>query len=199
MISMSKMDRFALACGLVPLVSGIVVYLLWIGSRWEVLKLVGFFVIAAGIASIFVGVISLIFSLRHSLSLGHPIKQNLPKCILIATIFLSNFLAAGAIIASVLSIETRYTIQLVNQSKQKLSSITISGGGCLIEVPDLPASATTTQHFYIKQDGSLNIKAKTDDTELEQVIESYVTNGMGGNAKITVDENNNVLIEHLDK
>lgn len=196
---MSKMDRFALACGLVPLVSGIVVYLLWIGSRWEVLKLVGFFVIAAGIASIFVGVISLIFSLRHSLTLGHPIKQNLPKCILIATIFLSNFLAAGAIIASVLSIETRYTIQLVNQSKQKLSSITISGGGCLIEVPDLPASATTTQHFYIKQDGSLNIKAKTDDKELEQVIESYVTNGMGGNAKITVDENNNVLIEHLDK
>jgi len=199
MTSMSKMDRLALACGLLPLISGIAVFLLWIGSRWELLKLVGFFVILAGMLCILVGAIALIVSLRQSLTLGYPIKKNLPKWILITTIYLSNFLAAGGIIAFVLNIETRYTIRIINQSKQKLSSITISGGGCLINVPDLPADTTTTQYLYVKQDGSLTIKAKTDDSELEQVIEGYVTNGMGGSAKVTVDENKQVLIEHPEK
>ncbi len=196
---MSKMDRFALACGLVPLISGIVVFLFWLVSRWEVLKLVGFFVILTGIACILGGAIALIFSLRQSLTQGYPIKKNLPKWTLITAIFLSNFLAAGAIIVSVLTIESRYTVRIVNQSKQKLSSITITGAGCLIEVPDLPASASTSQHFYVKQDGTLTIKFKTDDSEMEGVIEDYVTNGMGGSAKVTVDENKTILIEHSEK
>ena len=193
------MDRFALACGVVPLISGITVFLLWIGSRWEVLKLVGFFIILAGLLCVLCGAMALIASLRQSLTLGYPIKKNLPKWVLITTIFLSNFLAAGGIVASVLNLETRYTVQIINQSKQKLSSITISGGGCLINVPDLPADTTTTQHLHFKQDGSLTINAQVDDSELEQVVEGYVTNGMGGSAKITIDENKQILIEHPER
>ncbi|MEY4567474.1 MAG: hypothetical protein RLY14_2444 [Planctomycetota bacterium] len=196
---MSKMDRLALVCGLVPLSSGIAVFLLWLGSRWEILKLAGVFVILAGIVCIFVGATAMVFSLKKSRVQGNPIRKHLPKWILLIAVFLSNFLAAGGIIATVLNIESRYTIRIVNQSNQELSAITISGGGCLIEVPNLPAGVTTTQHLYFKQDGSLTIKANADDRKLDVVIEGYITNGMGGFAKVTVNENKQILIEHPEK
>ena len=178
--------RSAFVCGLVPLITGTSVFLLWVLTRWDWLYGAGMLTIIAGIFVFLFGVACLAASRFDSPSgeVGRSRRESLRR-IMALLILLINFPVAASIVVAVETIRTRYVVTIVNHGPERLDNVVVSGGGVEIEFGSVAPGATAERWFHIRTDGELVFHARRNGEEIQGSIEGYVTPGMGDDMRLT--------------
>jgi len=113
-----------------------------------------------------------------------------------AALLLSTFPAALGIVLAAIAVETRYTVVVHNCFAEPLSEVGVYGGGCEARFGAIPPGGTAKRSFWIQCDGQLELRARRGSTPCAWVIDSYVTNDMGGRSTVTVGADGGFSVEH---
>jgi len=184
---MNRAYRLALACGAIPLLMGVSVFLLWLITRWDGLMVAGMVTLCGGMALFLIGVVALMryWSLA-SQTPDIPSRHLRRSTFLCAGLLLLNFPVAGGIVAAVIAIETCYTVVVENDSHRPLEGVRVFGGGCDEQLGTIPAGSSVRQWLWIRHDGTLELRALADGASYHETIDGYVTNSMGGHTTVTI-------------
>ena len=174
MMPKSYLIRSALICGLLPLGTGVGIFLLWLVVRWDWLMLAGFGTICVGLLLVLVGAGFLVAARSRSPA--------------VLGVLLANFPVAGVIVFVAFDIETRFTVTVVNEGPAPLDAFVVSGGGVEHGFGSVAPGQTATLHRLIDHDGELVFHARRDGEEVEGEVEGYVTNGQGGHKRVVFDQ-----------
>lgn len=194
---MNRAYRVALVCGLLPILVGVSIFLLWLVMRWEWLIAAGIFTLYGGVALFFIGSVALAcfcwFAFRSS---DVSRKRLLFSTLGCAALLLSNFPIAARIVVAVVDIETRYAIVVHNTSDLPLEQVRVFGGGCDCFLGSIPPGDTATCFCRFHCDGRLEFCAVSGTTTHSQIIDGYVTGNMGGRAVVTIHPNGTISVIH---
>ncbi len=188
--------RVALLCGALPLLVGVSIFVLWLLTRWDGLVMAGFITLYAGVVVFVVGA----GALGRFCWLGFRGTEWPRRRLWLATLggaalLLSNFAAAGGVIAAVVAVETRYTLTVRNSAAQPLTGVRVSGGGCDVDLGEIPPGAVVRRSLWIKQNGVLEFRAMSGVQVHTQTISDYVTDGMGGRATVTFQPDATIAVD----
>jgi hypothetical protein len=182
---MNRAYQVALACGVLPLLVGVSIFVLWVSTGWNWLVAAGIFTLYGGVGVFLVGVIALVWYCRLALrTRGMPRRRVWLSTIGCAGLLFSNFPVAGGIIVAVIALGTRYTVVVHNTLQQPLEDVRVFGGGCEVAFGTLSPGGVVRHSFWIRHDGTLEFHAVGGSTTYAQTIDGYVTNGMGGHTTI---------------
>ncbi len=194
---MNRAYQIALACGLVPLVVGTSIFVLWLVTRWNWLIPTGMLTIAAGMVVVGTGLVALlryVWISRDDASVK-PRRRRLAT-LLCAALLLVNFPAAAGITVAAIAIETSYTVIVHNATDRPLQNVHVVGGGRDIDLGTIGPRGSARRRFWIKHDGILELSAMSGAHPLSEQIDGYVTSGMGGRTTVTVGRDAKVTIQH---
>ena len=184
-------------CGVLPLLVGISLFLLWLITRWDWMKMAGIFTLYGGVAVFFIGAIALARFCWLAFRTPEFSRRRLWLSTLgCAALLLSNFAVAGGITASVIAIETRYTVIVHNTSQQALSGVRVFGGGCEADFGTIPPGGVVRRSFWIQHDGKLELRAVSGATTHSKTIDGYVTNSMGGHTTVTINPDGTISVSN---
>lgn len=177
----------ALLCGALPLTAGILIFLTWLVTRWGLLQTAGFLIVLAGWPLLLMGSFCLVGYVVSSIrSQAESKSRIILKSLGAAAFLLINIPTAAAIISTVISIEARYAVTIVNEGSEPLDRVYIEGGGIREDMGTIPPGGEARRTFHIRHDGTLMFRAACGDRRFEKVVDGYVTNGIGGSRKIMV-------------
>jgi hypothetical protein len=192
---MDRTFRVAVLSGLLPLLVGVSLFVLWIITRWDWLVAGGFVMLYGGLVSFLIGAIALAcYCWAASRSADPPRRKWVPSALACAALLLSNFPTAGGIIAAVITIETCYSVVVHNASQQALIDVRVYGGGCEADLGTIPPGGLAQRSLWIQHDGELEFRAVSSSTNHHMTIDGYVTNGMGGRAVVFVEPNGTISV-----
>jgi hypothetical protein len=105
---MHRSYRIALACGLIPLLTGTLIFITWLGTRWQWLEMAGLFTLLLGPFFILAGMGNL-FRFHWLTAAGGTVtrRQRWLRSLLCTGLFGFNFVAAAGILRSVDSVMTQ--------------------------------------------------------------------------------------------
>ena len=188
--------RTAWAAGTVPILVGTAIFIMWLIFRTNELMFAGVVTIYAGLCSVFFGVICLAIHLRRNwLSSEVPGHRLAWQAIAVIGLFLANFVAAGCFVFGAALIETRYHLSITNQSNETLQAAHVEGGGVSILFGDIVPGQTVKRAFWIDGEGELVLTATLGERKVVAVVDGYVTDCMGNDAKVTVEASGEVLTQ----
>lgn len=194
---MNRAYRVALICGALPLLVGVLIFLVWLITRWDWLMMAGIFTLYGGVAVFFIGAIALVRFFWLAVRTPELPRRGLWLSTLgCAALLLSNFAVAGGITASVIAIETRYTVVVHNTSRQPLSGVRVFGGGCEADFGTIPPGGIVRRSFWIQHDGELEFRAVSGATTHSESIDGYVTNSMGGYTTVTINPDDTISVSN---
>ena len=176
--------RGAFLCGLIPLLLGTAIFAAWYFTQKSWLEIAGLWLIPAGLLSILAGSF-LVW--RHSKHRARNTPEQgrrwpLPM-LLIAALFLSNFVAAAFYTLAAMEIMTRYTVRIHNLSGQMVQGIVLQGPGVELELPPLDPAEHTIHYLHFSGDGPLLLYRPGQNPETH-TIESYVTHNLQGDRTV---------------
>jgi hypothetical protein len=196
---MSTEYRLSLWCGALPLACGISLFALWYLIRAAFLAEAALALLRGGWMLIVVGLISLLLHLSWQYHIGIVSRpQLLRQGLLSGGLLLANFPAAAAVIAAAAFIASSYTLCIQNRSGQTVSSMRVTGGGVAEDLGTLRPGELAVRRLWFSEDGSLGFDARLGDRVLEETVENYVTNGLGGDATVVVKPNGSIEVQHND-
>lgn len=184
---MNRAYRTGLICGATPLIAGTSIFVLWLLTDWDSLKIIGAFVLVAGPLSCLAGVVA--FAWSYALAREQPEithARAMLRTVRGIALLLANFLAAAAILIAVDTIDTAYVVEVQNQSALPLDAVRVYGGGCDVSFGGIPSNDSAKRWFWIKGDGTLAIQVRSASNSAEAIVEGYVTNGSGDRATVSV-------------
>ena len=157
--------------------------------------LAGIATLYGGVAAFVIGALALAaFSWMAWRSPGNPQPRCALRIFACSLLLVSNFPAAGGIIAAVIAIETRYVVIVQNNSQQVLSSIRLSGGGCEVEIGTLKPSSVARRVLRIQGEGSLELRALKGTSAVSHTIDPYVCCGMGGHKTVIIGSDESISV-----
>lgn len=196
---MNRACQVALICGALPLLVGILIFLMWFITRWNWLMMAGMFTLFGGVAVFFIGAIALVCFFWLAFRTPELPRRRLWLSTLgCAALLLSNFAVAGGITASVIAIETRYTVVVHNTSQLPLSGVRVFGGGCEADFGTIPPNGIIRRSFWIQHDGELEFRAVSGATTHSQTIDGYVTRNMGGHTTVNINPDAMISVSNKD-
>lgn len=187
MMTFSKRNIFFLIIHylwLIPLISGIAVFLLFFITDHYVFLMPGFYIFCIGLCCSFIGILLSTFSLIKSKI--YLYKENKPISIKYLLLNISNFPIALIIAIAWFFVMSTFTTIVLNQSDTVLSGSYILGGGITQNLGDIKPNGIRFSIFTIKQDGTLFFKYKKEGIDKDYLIQGYVTNGQGGRHVIKI-------------
>jgi len=194
-VELSRAYRTALWCGASPLLIGCTIFLLWIPTRWEGWIVAGLFTLYGGVACFAVGSMALVryFCIAHRPTEARPPRfwKSVVTC---ALLLLGNFPVAAGIIASVVAIDSCYSVVVHNQSRQPLEQVRVTGGGCKVDFGTIPPGGVKRRRFWIQCAGRLELRAKCGTDSHAQIIDGYVTGSMGGHTEVTFHADHSISV-----
>lgn len=176
--------RSALACGALPLAGGVLIFLLWLPTRWNRLELLGLLTILGGGFLFVVGTVSVVIYVNVARR-ETPSARIGRNALLAAGLLCLNLPVAGAIVAAAYHLETRVTIDVVNDSDQALTALVLSGGGFRLEAGNLPPWERLRRHVWFGPEGGVEFEARQEGRTL-RARDGYFSAGIGGHARVTV-------------
>lgn len=187
--------RSAFVCGLIPLITGTSIFLLWVLTRWDWLFVAGMLTIIAGVFVFLCGIACLTAS-RFDRPLGEVggSRRETLRRITALLILLSNFPVAASIVVAVDTIRTRYVVTIVNHGSVPLDNVMVSGGGVEIYFGSVAPGAIAERWFNIRTDGKLVFRARRAGEDVDGTIEGYVTNGLGGDMEVTFNRDGSIEV-----
>ncbi|MBL4883484.1 MAG: hypothetical protein JKY95_02975 [Planctomycetaceae bacterium] len=184
-------QKTAVVCGAVPLICGISIFLLWLLTRWEWLMGAGLITLGVGIVLFLIGILSLFVYWTS----GDRDKRNNTMARFCAGLLLINFPVAGLIVVAFVSVINCYTVVVHNDSPEVIRNINISGGGCEALIDSIPPNGSARRSFWIQYDGEIVFQASSKSHVYREVVDDYVTNGMGGRTEVTVEPDGTITDE----
>lgn len=183
--------------GLLPLLIGVSLFVLWIVTRRDWLMVGGFVTLYGGLVSFFIGAIALArYCWAASRLVDPPRRRWVPSALACAALLLSNLPVAGGIVAAVIAISTCYSVVVHNASQQAISDVRVYGGGCEANLGTIPPGGLARRLFWIQRDGELAFRAVSSSTTHHMIIDGYVTNGMGGRTEVVVEPNGSITVSN---
>jgi uncharacterized membrane protein YdcZ (DUF606 family) len=193
---MNRAYRLSLACGIVPLVAGVGIFLAWVVTRQDWLMTAGMITLVAGFIAFCVGAVALGRFCWLAIRKEHiPRTKVWSKARWSAGLLVVNFPVAAAIIVGVIAIETRYTVRIINDLSQPLHEVRVYGGGVDRRFGTMEPGTTRRQGFWIQQDGELTLEMKLGPTLVQTNIDGYVTQNLGGDVRVTVNADSSITIK----
>ncbi|HWB06384.1 MAG TPA: hypothetical protein VG796_25395 [Verrucomicrobiales bacterium] len=197
-MQMNRAYRVALFCGLVPLLAGVSIFLLWCVTRWNWLMTAGGYMLLAGTLCIGIGAIALDRFQRTASKSPHLSTRRMwwmfTGCCML---FFSNFVTAGGIIGAVYYIQTGYTLTVHNHTKSPLSATRVTGGGCDADFGTIPPGASAERTFRTQQDGWLDLQTVEGSTARTHAIDDYVSRNRGADTAVFVEPDDRVTVRNL--
>lgn len=190
---MTRWLRAAVVLGLIPLATGMSIFLLWLLTRWDWLMLAGIFTIYGGVACVTGGLVCLIayaVLARRTSRAGNVTW----RVVAVAFLLLVNFPVAGAVTWGAVYIETLYTVEVRNETSSPIERLAVSGGGVEVIFGDILPGTSRRTRFHILHDGSLTYRFRHHGEERHGVVEGYVTNGMGGHRALLIRPGGEVTV-----
>ncbi len=185
---MKRLYKISLICGVAPLVIGVIIFLAWYFTLWDKLLLLGIFTIYGAFTMVIIGIICLAIYLLRQFRINHSFSRNIIKQGLFSgSILFANFPVAVIIVILVIKIATTFTVVVTNKSGAIIDNFVLTGPGVNINMGQIVPNENAKHSFHVAHDGVLKFKARQKDNEIEGIVESYVTSGMGGKKLIIVD------------
>ena len=193
--SMKRTLRVAVLSGLLPLLVGVSLFVLWVTTRWDWFMVGGVVTIYGGLVSFLIGACALArYCWAASRCADPPRWKWVLSALGCATLLLSNVPVAGGIISAVVAISTCYSVVVRNASQQAISDVRIYGGGYEASLGTIPPGGLARRSFWIQRDGELELRAVGSSAFHHLVIDGYVTKGLGGRAEIVVESNGSLSL-----
>ncbi|MGQ0633353.1 MAG: hypothetical protein ACT4QC_01985 [Planctomycetaceae bacterium] len=169
--------RAAVALGLLPLATGIGIFLLWLILRWDWLIFAGILTIYAGVACVAAGFACLVIYIAKTRE-SRPVTGAATVAAIL--ILLANFPCAWAIAYAAAYVHSMYSVTIVNNSPTTLHDVVLPSTGA--SFGSIRSGEKRTRQFHVTIEGSLDFHATCDGQRISGNIEGYVTPGMGGSA-----------------
>ena len=179
--------RIVLVCGGLPLVAGTVVFLLWLVGRQDWLMVAGVFIIGTGGLLFVVG--GVILTGFWALARRAPCFSRAwahRMTVGAALLLLANFPVAAAFTAAAVRVIECYNVAIENGSGFALDAVHVSGGGCKVDFGRIAPGATRRRWFWIQREGELVLHATRGGVPVEEVVDGYVTGGMGARKLVVI-------------
>jgi hypothetical protein len=192
-----KIYRVAIACGLVPLLIGLIIFGAWLPTRAVFLQMLGLIALCLGVILFFVGAFALL-RYRHLAKLN---PHNTPQQVLRASlrcwfVLLINFPISWAIINGVSAIESCYTVTAENKSNLAFEDIQIRGGGNNEALGNIGPGEQATYRLFFDSEGAVEISAKHRGERLKATLDGYVSPGLGGRADVVFQADATINVSH---
>ncbi len=192
---MNRTYRAAVFCGATPLVTGVSIFILWIITRWEWLILAGLLTLFGGPIVFVFGILALAQYYQSAMRSTELNKRDVSLATLgCLGLLLSNFLVAAGIMIAVEAIQTCYIVAVENQSRQSLTEVHVSGGGCDADLGTILPGETSRGSFWIRHDDELTFHANSGQLALSEKIDGYVTHGVGGHTIVTIQPSQTITV-----
>jgi len=195
--SMNRSLHVAALCGVLPLLVGVLLFVVWVITRWDWLMLGGLFTLYVGLACFIVGVIALAqYCWQVSRAPDPPRQKWGGSVIACAALLISNFPAAGGIVAAVIAIKTCYAVVVRNASQQSISDVCVYGGGCQADFGSIPPGGVARRWLWIQQEGELEVSADIGSKTYRSTLDPYVCPSMGGAATVVIGPTGTLLVSN---
>ncbi len=193
--------RVAIACGVLPLLAGIVSLIVFLQSDpssggvegWMDL---GVTILMVGLALFSAGLVTLgVYVVKAGRS-GVPKRDLAQNTILTLILLMANFPAALACIWVAGDALNRVHISFVNESDVSVEELTISWPGGSQDIKELGPRGRAELSFHVSGDGPVRFTARQADEACEGDLAGYVTTNMAstievvfsGGCEVTVTE-----------
>lgn len=185
----------ALLCGLLPLLSGIAVFVTWLHTRSHWLMGAGLQVIGYGMVLFMLGLYCLYQYGKLAAARGQISRHRLGwQKFFAGFVLFVNFPVAAAFAVAALDIESRYYITVINEAPLPMEECVVSGGGVWIDLGRVEPGAIQRRSFHIQTDGELTCCGIYAGRRREALVEGYVTNGEGGEKIIRIAPDGTVTV-----
>ncbi len=171
-------------CWLIPLIFGIMVFLLWVITINDIFLFPAMIIFATGLLLSFFGIIISLIQINISNKSKQKSEFKISLKYLILNVL--NFPIAIIIAIGWFTLMQTYAVTIHNDTNQIIKNCIIEGGGIHKELGDIDSHKKKLSLFLIKQDGKLLLKYKSNQIFHEEVISGYVTNGIGDRKKIII-------------
>ncbi len=193
---MKRSFLLALLCGAIPLIIGIVIFLLWLFTRGDWLMKAGIFTIYGGVGLFVVGAAALMNYFWTAWRNPDQSRKRLwLSSLACAALLFSNFVVAGGIVLAVIEIETRFTVEIRNDSTSPLNDLRIFGGGVDEEIARLEPGERLHRTLDIRNDGLLNFSASHEGSPIETILEGYVTQHQSGEKIVRIKPDGSITVD----
>lgn len=194
---MTTSYRIARLCGLLPLLAGVTIFLLWLVTDNDVFMVAGILTMYAGTIVVVFGLVVLArFYWKASVDTEIPRRKLKLSTALCAALLLINFPAAVGLSIIAIWLKTEYSITIHNASSAILHDVRVVGGGEEAWFGTLSPGENTQNSIWISTDGTLRISAVREGDTISGVIDDYVTNNMGGNTHVTIHPDKTISVQY---
>jgi hypothetical protein len=194
---MNRLYQLAIVCGALPLLTGISIFVLWVITKKPWLTEAGLYTLSGGAALLLIGAVALAcFCWNAFRKPNTPSRRLWLATLACAGLLLSNFPVAGGIILAVLHLESRYVVVVHNASPLPLTKVRVVGGGCERDFGTIRPGRQAQRTHWIKQDGHLKFHAVQGPKTHDQLIDEYITPGLGGRTTVTANPDNTLSVSN---
>ncbi len=185
--------KLSLVCGLMPLSTGILIFLCWLVTRAHWLKMVGLVTLYIGLGLFVIGVIFLVIYFiqsRKNEILGYWKKSSVSLLIL-----LSNFPVYAVIMGTVIYVAGISTVIIENQSTTSIKKVILSVQGNIFNLGSVLPNEQIKKNIHFQSEGAVHYSFTREKDKYEGVMFGYVTGGMGNTAIMVITESGKVRID----
>ncbi len=116
------------------------------------------------------------------------------RIVAVACLLLVNFPVAFGVAGAAIHIETRYTVEVRNETSSVIHRVEVWGGGVQVTFGSIPAGESREKGFHFTEDGELGYRLVHDGKEHGGTVEGYVTGGQGGRRTLVVEPDGEVSV-----
>ncbi len=183
----SRPYRISLICGLVPLLTGTVVFIAWWVTRDSGLMAVGSTTILWGLALFLIGFVSLAVYVRKA-RITQIEKWRL-KAFVAGSILLANFPVAATYIIVAIYLNGTYTIIVNNVSATAIDQLTLLDPvQSRYEFGPVAVNEQREEKFLFSGEGPVMYELSFDNYVRSDVLIGYISFGLGGCVLFTIDD-----------
>jgi len=180
------MLRVAFACWIVPLIFGVTSAAAWRISGHDAFQIVGLFTLLIGCGLFLVGVVLLVtyrvWILSKKLSNGWRVSR---FEILLLCLLVSNFPAAGGIIAYVNYEQNRYHVLIINNASAELKDAMLIGDSKPTPLGNVPQKSSGSFSVSLYGGGPLEFAADLNGQPVQHQMSQYRMAGQGNPQQLT--------------
>jgi len=184
--------RISLACGLVPLGVGVLIFIGWFLTSAHWLEVAGLINIAVGLCLFCVGVFCL-------LVYGYKAKKSkssyfLRRSLFLLLVLVVNLPLASAAILAVGYIKSAHTITVENHSDFIVTEFFLTERDASYAMGAIQPNERLEREIHFKYEGVVDYSFMLGEREHKGIMFGYVTGGMGGSVTMVITKSGEVNI-----
>ena len=190
----SSFYLLSIICALIPLLTGTIIFLLWVITRKSFLESFGVYTIYGGFFLFILGIIFLAvyFFMNRK---NDTIKFFKTKILISLLILLSNFPIAGYYFINVCNIISISEVYLENKTICLISEITISDPIKTYNIQDISPGRILKQKFIFEGEGVVKYSFIVNKKVQSGVLIGYISPGMGINVELIIHNEDKIEVK----